>query len=367
MKDIDYSLRKLHFNFEAILSIVKEMNLSKSVLSEKIAEFSTMYTELVKTNNTKIFLFCLDSLYFQYKCSMMDLNAMENNRKFIMNRMYCDYYKLYHLIISDLNEKQILILELKTYPKYKHLDVLLEYNLDTIINLHGEILDILYKLYEKLKTNSVSIQEHIDTKTVISISNFLNTLKYENGILENQIILYINYLSFFHFSQKKMLIKLYSKMSEFNRDMEEYMGFNRIISIDDINSIYNESNSREENEYSDSETSEVENKVIIESRESEKSRESTESRESEKSEKSTEIKESKETLTYNITTEIIELNFDEIHEFSNIHENEENEVEEIQDEDDKTGSTIIGEVIQENQEESEETTIQEDESLVKVF
>ena len=346
MKDIDYSLRKLHFNFEAILSIVKEMNLSKTVLSEKIAEFSTMYTELVKTNNTKIFLFCLDSLYFQYKSSMMDLHAMENNRKFIMNRMYCDYYKLYHLIISDLNEKRILILELKTYPKYKDLDILLEYNLDTIVNIHGEILDILYKLYEKLKTNKASIQEHMDTKTVLSISNFLNTLKYENGILENQVILYINYLSFFHFSQKKMLIKLYSKMSEFNRDMEEYMGFNRIISIDDISSIYSESNSREENEYSDSETSEVENKIESKSTQPEY-----------KPENENEDKP-------NITTDIIESGKGEnigIQENGKVVESEKGENQEsgIED-DDKTGSTIIGEVIEEETEE----TILEYESLV---
>jgi len=64
--------------------------------------------------------------------------------------------------------------------------------------------------------------------------------KFENGLLENQIMLYINYISFFHFSQKKMLIKLYSKMSDFNKDIEEYKNFNRVISIDDINSIQSE-------------------------------------------------------------------------------------------------------------------------------
>jgi hypothetical protein len=382
MKEIDYSLRKLHFNFEAILSIVKEMNLSKTVLSEKIAEFSTMYTELVKTNNTKIFLFCLDSLYFQYKSSMMDLHAMENNRKFIMNRMYCDYYKLYHLIISDLNEKGILILELKTYPKYKDLDILLEYNLDTIVNIHGEILDILYKLYEKLKTNKASIQEHMDTKTVLSISNFLNTLKYENGILKNQVILYINYLSFFHFSQKKMLIKLYSKMSEFNRDMEEYMGFNRIISIDDINSIYSESNSREENDYSDSDTSEVENKI-----ESKSTQPEYKSENEEKPNITADIIEMKESnvqesgkVVENGKGENIGIQESGIQESVKVVENEkgenigiqesgkvvenekgenigiqesgkgENQESEIED-DDKTGSTIIGEVVQEETEE----------------
>jgi hypothetical protein len=169
---------------------------------------------------------------------MMDLDAIEQNRKFIMNRMYCDYYKLYHIIVLELNEKKILQIELKTYPQYKDLDVLHEYNTETVKNIHSDILLILHKLYEKFKTNQLHVQEHVDTKkSVLSISNFLNTLKFDNGLLENQIMLYINYMAFFQFSQKKMLVRLYSKMKEFNTDIEDYLNFNSVISIDDIGSI----------------------------------------------------------------------------------------------------------------------------------
>jgi hypothetical protein len=249
-EDREHSFKKLHYNFEGIISIIKEINLSKIILSEKNIEFRTMYTELVKTNNTKIFLFCLDSLYLQYKSLMMDLESFENNRKFIMNRMYCDYYKLYHLIISEVNEKNIFTIESKTYPPYKNLEILYEYNIDTIINIHSDILDILYKIYEKIRINDSSLQNHIDTNSVLYISNFLNTLKYENGLLDNHLMLYINYVSFFHFSQKKMLVKLYSKMSDFNRDIDEYMGFNRIISIDDIHTMYSDSGESFDADYS---------------------------------------------------------------------------------------------------------------------
>jgi len=233
-------IEKLHNNFEGIQSLVNEINNSNIILLNKTIEFKTMYTDLVNKNKTKIFLFCLDSLYFQYKSSMMDLDAMENNRKFIMNRMYCDYYKLYNLIVFDVNEKKLLQIELKSYPSYKDLEVLYEYKLESIINIHNDILDIIHKLYEKFKKNNSGVEEHKERKSVVSISNFLNTLKFENGLLENQIMLYINYISFFHFSQKKMLIKLYSKMSDFNKDIEEYKNFNRVISIDDINSIQSE-------------------------------------------------------------------------------------------------------------------------------
>lgn len=258
----EISTEKLHKNFEGILALIEEINRSKTILLNKIIEFKTMYTDLVKKNKTKIFIFCLDSLYFQYKSSMMDLDAMENNRKFIMNRMYCDYFKLYNLIVSDVNDKKLLQIELKSYPPYKDLEVLYEYNLESIINIHNDILDIIKKLYEKLKNNKSGVEEHVERKSVVSISNFLNTLKFENGLLENQIMLYINYISFFHFTQKKMFIKLYSKMTDFNKDIEEYKNFNRVISIDDINSLNSDSDNYDENEVLPDEININENNII---------------------------------------------------------------------------------------------------------
>jgi hypothetical protein len=252
-KTIENLIEKLETNFDGIQDILSEIAKSKIILSTKIAQFKTMYTDLVKNNQTKIFLFCLDSLYFQYKSSMMDLEALEQNRKFIMNRMYCDYYKLYHIIVLELNEKKMLQIEPKTYPQYKDLDVLFEYNPESVKNLHADILLILHKLYEKFKTNQLNVQEHVDTKkSVLSISNFLNTLKFDNGQLESQLHLYINYMAFFQFSQKKMLVRLYSKMRDFNTDIDEYLNFNTVVSIDDISTIGGESVLDEESSLADS-------------------------------------------------------------------------------------------------------------------
>ena len=237
-KTNEYQLDKLKTDFQNIRAIIEEVNVSKSILLEKIEQLKLLYQDLIKTNNTKIFLFCLDSLHFQYKLFLMDYDSMENTYRFVMNRMYSDYYKLYNIIALEMNEKGFIEIKRKSFPQYKDLDVLREYKIETIIEIHNEILSVIDQLYAKYRDATSGIENYVETKkSVVSISNFLNTLKYKNGLLENQIMLYINYISFFHFSQKKMLVRLYSKMVEFNKSIDEYSNINNIISIDDINSV----------------------------------------------------------------------------------------------------------------------------------
>ena len=240
-KTNEYLLDKLKNDFQNIRFIIEEINISKTIILEKIEQTKILYQDLIKNNNTKIFIFCLDSLYFQYKLSLMDYDSMKKNFSFIMNRIYCDYYKLYNIIILEIKERCFIEIKVKTFQPYKDLDVLHEYSLETIITIHNEILSLIDQLYSKYRDGTSGIENHIETKkSVVSISNFLNTLKYENGLLENQIMLYINYMSFFHFSQNKMLVRLYSKMVEFNKNIDEYSNINNIVSIDDINSVLTE-------------------------------------------------------------------------------------------------------------------------------
>jgi hypothetical protein len=140
-----------------------------------------------------------------------------------------------------MSENGYITLERKPFPQYKDLDILHEYDWTTIIGIHNEILSVIDRLYAKYRENVSGIENYVETKrSIVSISNFLNTLKYENGLLENEIMLYINYMSFFHFSQKKTLVRLYSKMVEFNKHIDEYSNIGNVISIDDINSVSEE-------------------------------------------------------------------------------------------------------------------------------
>lgn len=234
-----FHIDKLKRDFENIISLKNEIIKTKAKVSERLGHLKTIYQELVKTNTKKIILFCLDSFFFQYKSFLMEIDNIDRFRVIANNRMYCDYYKLYNIILTDIKEKKIEInidnITSRDYPIYKDLEPYLEYKLDDIKDLHTNILSILNEMYNQSTAKSEAVDHYNDNHRIgFSISNFINTLQYENRLLRDQISLYINYMSFFHISQKKQLRRLSTKMNEFYKEIDENINDNRTFSIEDI-------------------------------------------------------------------------------------------------------------------------------------
>jgi hypothetical protein len=234
-----FQIEKLRNNFENIITLKKEIAKVKMLVSDKLSQLKLIYNELIKTNNKKIFLFCLDSFYFQYKTFAMEMEHIDRYRALMNNRMYCDYYKLYNLIITHIKDNRadmnVAELELKSYPAYKDLEPFQEYKLDDIKEIHNNILFLINQLYGQTLDKNDTIEHYNDNHKIgFSISNFLNTLEYENRLLREQVGLYINYVSFFHISERKQLNRLYLRMQEFYTEIEENININRTFSIDDI-------------------------------------------------------------------------------------------------------------------------------------
>jgi hypothetical protein len=235
-----FHIEKLRANFENLITMKTEIAKTKLLVLEKLAQLKTVYNELVKTNNKKIFVFCLDSFFFQYKTFKLEMDHIDKTRALTNNRMYCDYYKLYNIILNHIKENRadlisVNSLEQKTYPVYKDLDPFQEYKIEDVRELHTNILHLINQLFSQSLDKSDEIEHYNDTHHIgFSISNFLNTLQYENRLLREQISLYINYVSFFHISQKRQLTRLYVRMQEFHKEIEENININQTFSIDDI-------------------------------------------------------------------------------------------------------------------------------------
>jgi hypothetical protein len=234
-----FQIEKLKNDFDNIITVKREISKIKKVVAEKLAQLKTVYNDLVKTNSKKIFLFCLDSFYFQYKTFAMEMEHIDRFRTLMNNRMYCDYYKLFHIILNYIKENRaeldISELELKTYPVYKDLEPFSEYKIEDIKEIHANILHILNKLYGITVEKSDNIDHYNEKHHVgFSISNFLNTLSYENKLLQEQIHLYVNYMSFFHISQKRQLRRLHLRMQDFYREVDNNINVNKTFSIEDI-------------------------------------------------------------------------------------------------------------------------------------
>ena len=232
-------LNKLQNNFQNLWLLKDEIIKIKQVISGKVLHLKTSYADLTKKNTKKMYLFCLDTFFFQYKTYSIEMENLDKQRVLLNNRMYCDYYKLYNVIATylkenseDLEAEQV---DIRTFTPYKDLEPFHEYNLDDIKAMHANILVFIKHLQTRFETNENSIHNYnLKNRVGFSISNYLNTMEFENLLVKQQLSLYLNYIAFFHISQQKQLKRLLTKLQEFDADIEENLNENGMCSIDDI-------------------------------------------------------------------------------------------------------------------------------------
>ena len=235
-----FQIEKLKTDFDNIIVMKKDIRSIMGTTNTKLLNLKNTYNKLIKDNAKQIFLFCLDSFFYQYKIFAMELESIEKLRCILNNRMYCDYYKLHNIILRYIKENKNDIgnideLELRTFPVYKDLEPFIQYEIDDIRSVHNTIIKFVVHLYKSSELKSYHIESYNNTHSVgFSISNFLNTLTHENDILHKQITLYVNYLSFFHISQKKQLSHLAVRLQDFCSEVDQDLNNNHIFSIDDI-------------------------------------------------------------------------------------------------------------------------------------
>jgi hypothetical protein len=232
-------LTKLQSNFQNIWILKDEIIKTKQIISTKLAHLKTAYGDLTKKNSKKMYLFCLDTFFFQYKTYSIEMENLDKHRVLLNNRMYCDYYKLYVLITTYLKENaeelDIEQIDMRTFTPYKDLEPYHEYNLDDIKVLHATILGFIKHLQFRYDTNEYNIRNYnTKNRAGFSVSNFLNTMEFENLLVKQQISLYLNYIAFFHISQQKQLKRLLTKLQEFDSDIESNLNVDGLCSINDI-------------------------------------------------------------------------------------------------------------------------------------
>ena len=220
-------INNLSTNFQDILTLHSEIISKKFGLLGKLQDLKNTYNELLKQNTKKIFVFCLDSLFFQYKTLSIEIEDISRYTALINNRMYGDYYKLYKIILeqsaTDLNiDVENLAEAFKKYLHYRELEPFHEYKPNDIIQLHSDILTVLKNLYFNYASKIKTMHEYnTNISAGISINNFLHTLEHEHSVLQEHIHLYINYLEFFHTSQNGYLCKLMDQVERITLEIDD--------------------------------------------------------------------------------------------------------------------------------------------------
>ncbi len=244
--DISYKIDRIQNNFKTLVCLDSKIELEKLKLKGKLNGLKETHTKMSKSNTKQIFLFCLDSFYFQYKLFAMEYENLNKFNSLIKNRTYCDYYKLYKLITKYINEnKEELDIDLNQslVPVYKDLEPFFDYGTDNIKLVHENMLHCIKEMYNTVLKKESLISEYTTKKKAgYSISNFVNTLNHENYILKSQIELYLNYISFFHISQQKQIKRLFETYVNFEKEINNNISSDHAFSFDDLidNSTFEE-------------------------------------------------------------------------------------------------------------------------------
>jgi hypothetical protein len=210
--------------FDKIILFIEENSNRYEKASKNIAYLKTQYTEMLKTNNKKVFLFSLDSFFYQYKVHLMELEQIKDSSKVINNRIYIEYYKLLQIIQKYLSEIQLTYKTdlLKTYPPCKELDQTIEYKIEDIKNIFENVTILIGLLNKHIENNNSEIENYDKEHNIgFSISNFIITLRNENITIKNQVDLFTNYILFFLSGHKRQLYRIYKRINNLLEIIEE--------------------------------------------------------------------------------------------------------------------------------------------------
>ena len=219
---MEQQLETIKTEFSIVKENIHAITNNLTTVKKKLDRLKQIYSNMISTNsNKKIFLFCLESFNFQIKSFSVDADNLHKSLLLVSNRVYCDYYKLLKLIRVIFDEyKYAFPKEMVELPAYDVLNPLFEYSVDDIVKIHANVCLLIKTLIEYYDNNCDNIESYnTKSQTGICIFNFIKTLEYDNSVLKDQIILYLNYLDFFKTTQTKHLVKLLGKMDAFQKDI----------------------------------------------------------------------------------------------------------------------------------------------------
>jgi hypothetical protein len=222
---MDDKLLKVKVIFDKVREMRDEIGTLFEGLEGRISKLTEVYndfikrTSQIKTADTNIFIFSLDSFYFQNNLLKREYKYLNEYYNILINRMYGEYYKLYKLIVeyvvkSQIDNKLSETLKNKKYPKYDDLNHEKHYDFALIVQLNEDIIGIISHLINVLRDKEHDLNSYITNQGYgLNVNNFVSTFNYEVIVLKEQIVLYEKYLDFFYHIHEKLLKRLITKIS----------------------------------------------------------------------------------------------------------------------------------------------------------
>lgn len=192
-----------------------------ATLEIKIGKLKLLANDFIKNNHETLFVFGLDSFMFQSKMIDYEYNDMQKYFSALNNRMYCEYYKLYKIVLEYIeqnsgisqNKTFEMIKANSKFPIYKDLEPYKQYNFDTIEEVHKTIISLLNIINDYIVLKDTELENYkMKQYSGFNINNFVNTFDYNIIMVRQKLLLFMAYLEFFHNIHTKHFKRFSKKM-----------------------------------------------------------------------------------------------------------------------------------------------------------
>ena len=211
-------ISKLKTDFNNITTTRSNVRNIFDILQTKIHKLKFMYSEFISNSKTQLFVFGLDSFHFQSKLIDIEYDDMKRLFLAINNRMYCEYFKLYKIIVEyitkNIVDKKISeIIKVNNFPIYKDLEPFKEYKFELVLELHENILILLTSIISNLNSKENELILHQSKKNIgLNIDNFITSFNYEIIMMREKVTMFLTYIEFFHKLHTKYLKRFTNKI-----------------------------------------------------------------------------------------------------------------------------------------------------------
>ena len=230
-------ISKLKIDFNNITCIRNNVKNFFDILQLRINKLKLFYSEFIKNNKNKLFVFGLDSFHFQNKLIDVEYDDMKRLFLAINNRMYCEYFKLYKIIseyvYENITDKKITeIIKVNNFPVYKDLEPFKEYSFETTTEIHENILIVVNSIISNLNTRESELNIHRDKQALgLNIDNFITSYNFELTIIKEKISVFLTYIEFFHKLHTKHLKRFSNKIQLMYTHINTDIKFDETIKI----------------------------------------------------------------------------------------------------------------------------------------
>ena len=234
---MENKLTVLKSEFNGIIAIKTNVQNVFDVLQVRINKLKLFYAEFIKNSKTQMFVFGLDSFQFQSKLIDIEFDDMKRLFGAIMNRMYCEYYKLNKIIIDFIlksvdDKKYTDVIKPNEYPIYKDLEPYKDYDFETTLDIHQNILNLVGILMAVLSSKETELAVHMSKQNIgLNINNYTTTFVFNNAILREKIMMFISYIEFFHSLHTKYLKRFNTKIQLMHTHIDTDIRFDEAVEI----------------------------------------------------------------------------------------------------------------------------------------